>query len=144
MKHHDLEVWRQSVLFTVLVYGITDCFPARERYGLARQIRNSAISIPSNVAEGASRTSPREFRGFISNALASVSELETLLEVAKRLGFIDDDPALLLVPLCRIRMMLIKLRQALDKKHSRDQAVSTHSWLAPHKNPYLCSIKTTP
>lgn len=113
--HHDLKVWRDSLSYSVLVYGITETFPARERYGLTSQIRRSAISIPSNIAEGASRTSPREFKYFVSVALASATELETQLEIAYRLGILNN-PKILAEPLANIRMMLIKLRQALVKK----------------------------
>ncbi len=120
--HHDLEVWRKSIYYSVLIYGITDCFPVRERYGLALQIRKSAISIPSNIAEGASRSSAEEFKGFISVALASASELEILLEIAWRLGFTDDNPETLLMPLSKIRRMLVKLHHSMDKKIQADPA----------------------
>ena len=77
-----------------------------ERYGLAQQMRRAAVSIPSNIAEGAARKSPKEFIQFLHISLGSLSELETQLEISKRLGFIREDSISAINNLNRIRQML--------------------------------------
>jgi four helix bundle protein len=75
------------------VYATTATFPAGERYGLTSQIRRAAVSIPTNIAEGKARFGAGEYRRFVSIALGSVAELQTELEIARRLGFIETQPA---------------------------------------------------
>ena len=74
------------------VYAATATFPAEERYGLTSQIRRAAVSIPANIAEGKARFGSGEYRRFVSIALGSVAELQTELEIARRLGFIATQP----------------------------------------------------
>jgi four helix bundle protein len=83
---HDLTVWRKSMDLTVAVYRITQAFPREEAFGLTSQMRRSAVSIPSNIAEGKGRLGTREFRQFLSVARGSNCELQTQLEIARRLG----------------------------------------------------------
>ena len=82
----DLLVWQKSMNLTVAVYRLTQSFPREEAFGLTSQLRRSAISIPSNIAEGQGRLSPREFRQFLGIARGSTCELQTQLEIARRLG----------------------------------------------------------
>lgn len=70
------------------VYRVTDLFPKSEIYGIVSQMRRAAISIPSNIAEGRKRSTRKDFRQFIIIAYASASELETQIEISKRLNFI--------------------------------------------------------
>lgn len=72
-----------------LIYKITSEFPKNELYGLSSQMNRSAVSIPSNIAEGRSRGSRRDFANFLHIAMGSLSELETQIELSKRLSFID-------------------------------------------------------
>jgi four helix bundle protein len=95
----DLVVWQKSIQLTVAVYKITRDFPRDEIYGLTSQIRRSAISVPSNIAEGQGRLSSGEFRQFLGIARGSNFELQTQLEVARALGMgigkqIDEAEAL--------------------------------------------------
>ena len=85
----DLEVWQSSVLFVKRIYIITDTFPKEEKFGLVSQINRCAVSIPSNIAEGCSRTSQKDFSRFLQISLGSAFELETQIEIAKEIGFID-------------------------------------------------------
>ncbi len=87
--HEKLDVWKRAVNFVVQVYKMTETFPRDERYGLTSQIRRAAVSIPANIAEGAARRSPREFRHFLSNAQGSVSELATELLIAQKLDYLN-------------------------------------------------------
>ncbi|HLA10209.1 MAG TPA: four helix bundle protein [Pyrinomonadaceae bacterium] len=88
--HQKLEAWGQSIDFVVAIYNATDSFPKEEKFGLTSQIRRAAISVPTNIAEGAARSSKKEFAYFISNAQGSASELETELIIAHRLGYLSE------------------------------------------------------
>jgi four helix bundle protein len=85
-SHKDLDVWRLSIDLATDVYDVTKSFPKEEQYGMVSQMRRSAISIASNIAEGAARRSNKEFLQFIHIALGSTSELDTQLEIAKRVN----------------------------------------------------------
>ena len=85
----DLLVWRRSMELTVAVYKLTQHFPREEVFGITSQLRRSAISIPSNIAEGHGRMNPREFKHFLLIARASNCELQTQLELSGALGFVE-------------------------------------------------------
>ena len=89
--HMDLDVWKLSIEVVKDIYEITKSFPKEEVFGLTSQIKKAAISIPSNIAEGASRQTNKEFIQFLYISLGSASELETQLIIARELGFIDVD-----------------------------------------------------
>jgi len=89
-NHKDLNVWKDSIELVKNIYLITSKFPKNEIYGLTSQIRRSAVSIPSNLAEGAARQTKKEFSQFIFIALGSLSELETQLIISKEINFIND------------------------------------------------------
>jgi four helix bundle protein len=88
--HKDLDVWNKSMEFTEKIYQLTRNFPKEEQFGLTNQIRRSALSIPSNIAEGAARNSKKEFIQVIYVALGSLSEIETQLLLAKQLTFMGE------------------------------------------------------
>jgi len=90
MTHRDLDVWKNGIELVKKIYILTKDSPKEEIYTLTSQIRRSAISIPSNIAEGAARNSKKEFIQFLYIALGSAAELETQLIVAKELGYIKD------------------------------------------------------
>ncbi|WP_461833943.1 four helix bundle protein [Desulfothermus sp.] len=89
--HMDLDVWKLSIEVVKDIYEITKSFPKEEVFGLTSQIKKAAISIPSNIAEGASRQTNKEVIQFLYISLGSASELETQLIIARELGFIDVD-----------------------------------------------------
>jgi four helix bundle protein len=89
--HRDLHAWRESMALAEIVYRATESFPKAEYFGLVNQLRRCAISIPSNIAEGAGRNSTREFVQFLGISCGSLSELETQLELALRLGYLEPD-----------------------------------------------------
>ena len=93
--HMDLDVWKWSMDLVENIYNISSCFPKEETYGLTSQIRRAAISIPSNIAEGASRNGSKEFVQFLYISLGSFSEVETQIILAKRLGFIEQTDMIL-------------------------------------------------
>jgi len=89
--HKDLLVWQKSMELVTEIYKVTKEFPKEEIYGITSQIRRSAISVPSNIAEGAGRKSTKEFKQFLFIALGSLSELETQVIIAKNLNYIDEE-----------------------------------------------------
>lgn len=110
----DLEVWKKSMDFAISIYALTREFPQSETYGLSTQLRRAAVSIPSNIAEGSSRGSTREFIQFIHVANGSLSEIETQLELAVRLEYIPENS--LQHQINHIRSMLYGLTKALKAK----------------------------
>jgi len=88
-SYHDLIVWQKSVAFVTEIYVSTQNFPKQERFGLTDQLRRAAVSIPSNIAEGQARSSPREFHHFLSNARGSLAEIETQLQIARNLRYLE-------------------------------------------------------
>ena len=91
--HEQLEAWKFSMELAKAVYQMTATFPAEERYGLSQQMRRAAVSIPSNIAEGAGRNGPKEYLHFIGVARGSLAELETQMQLAVMLGFTNADHA---------------------------------------------------
>ena len=89
--HKDLDVWKKAMSFVTELYKITATFPKDERYGLTSQMRRAAVSIPSNISEGAARQSNKEFIQFLYIALGSNVEIETQLNIARNLNFINDE-----------------------------------------------------
>jgi four helix bundle protein len=87
--HRNLEVWKVAMAFVREIYQITETFPGSELYGLSSQMRRAAISIPSNLAEGAARKGTKEFGQFLNIAQGSISELDTQTELAHMLNYID-------------------------------------------------------
>ena len=92
--HHKLLAWQMSRKLVKEIYTITERFPASEQFGLSAQLRRAAVSIPSNIAEGAARTSHREFHRFLGIARGSLAEVETQLFLANDLGFYMDNSGL--------------------------------------------------
>ena len=88
--HHDLKAWQEAMLLVHMIYEISASFPMEENFGLKSQIRRAAVSIPSNIAEGAARTGSKEFLQFLSISRGSLSEVETQLLIAKNLGYIKN------------------------------------------------------
>jgi len=89
-KFKNLLVWQVSVDLSVEIYKATDNLPSKEKYNLISQINRAAVSIPSNIAEGAGRNSPKEFINFLSIANGSSYELKTQLLIAKTLNFLSE------------------------------------------------------
>lgn len=87
--HKKLEVWQLSVALATYVYQITETFPKSEIYGLISQMRRAVVSVPSNIAEGAARFSSKEFAQFLNIAGGSLSELDTQIEIAHNLKYIN-------------------------------------------------------
>ncbi len=88
--HKKLDVWKVAMELCQEVYSVTESLPEAEKYGLVPQIRRAAVSIPSNIAEGAGRNSRAEFKQFLSIAQGSLAELDTQLELCGKLSLLDQ------------------------------------------------------
>jgi four helix bundle protein len=88
--YKDLIVWQKSIPLVVLIYTVTRSFPREELYALTSQLRRSAISIPSNIAEGYGRRSCGDYKRFLNVSMGSLFELETQMLLAKELGFASE------------------------------------------------------
>lgn len=89
--HKRLIVWNKATDFIETLYRLTEAFPKEEQFGLVTQLRRAAVSVASNIAEGAARQTLKEQVQFLYVARGSISELDTQLEIARRLRFIDMD-----------------------------------------------------
>jgi four helix bundle protein len=89
-SYRDLKVWQLAIQLSEMVYEVTDGFPSKEMYGLSSQIRRAAVSVPSNIAEGHARNSTKEFLRFVSIAMGSLAELDTQLELSRRLKYVSE------------------------------------------------------
>jgi len=84
-SYKDLTVWQRAIELTVSVYELTECFPREEIYGITSQMRRASVSIPSNIAEGRFRGTKKDYVQFLRIAYGSGAELETQIEISKRL-----------------------------------------------------------
>ena len=89
--HRNLIAWQIAMDLTDAVYRATAMFPKEEVYGLVSQLRRAAVSVPSNIGEGAAGRTRQQFVNFLSNAIGSLNELDTQLELALRLGYLSRD-----------------------------------------------------
>jgi len=112
--HRDLFVWQEAIALVELIYRRTSSFPKDETYGLSAQMRRAAVSVPSNIAEGAARNSSRELVQYLGIASGSLAELETQLELAARLGLggsgINAECSL---QIARVGKLLVGLRNSI-------------------------------
>ncbi|MHB1053573.1 MAG: four helix bundle protein [Thiobacillus sp.] len=89
-SHRSLNAWKQAMELVVSVYSVTATFPQHEQYGLVSQLRRAAVSVPANIAEGAARNGSKEFLHFLGIASGSLSELDTLIDLARQLGYVGN------------------------------------------------------
>lgn len=114
-RYKELHVWKKAIDLAVEVYRITEKLPAEEKYGLISQMNKSAVSIPSNIAEGAGRNGKKEFDNFLGIALGSSFELDTQIIISNRLDYINDrDFQHLESELEHLQNMIVKLKKSLN------------------------------
>ncbi|MFA7230880.1 MAG: four helix bundle protein [Victivallaceae bacterium] len=112
--HKDLEVWKEGIDLVTSIYEVTKDFPHEEIYGLTSQMKRSAISVPSNIAEGAARGGKKEFIHFLYISLASLAELETQIIIAEKLKFTNASPILSNIEILRRKLLnFIKFQKQL-------------------------------
>lgn len=115
MNHKELDVWKKSMDLVEIIYKISSTFPDAEKFGLTSQIRRAAVSIPSNIAEGAGRKGNKEFVQFLHIALGSLSELDTQYLIAVRLNYVEKNEKLELL-INDVKRLLLGFRNYLNKK----------------------------
>jgi four helix bundle protein len=121
ITYRDLEVWKQSMTLVEDCYRSTMAFPGSELYGLTSQLRRAAVSIPSNVAEGHCRPTTRAYTHYVGISLGSHGELETCIEIARRLTFLEpDETRKLLETANSVGRLLNGLYSSLERKLARE------------------------
>ena len=90
-NYKNLHIWQDGIKLARRIYEITSTFPANEKYGIVSQMTRAAVSIPSNIAEGAGRNSNKEFAKFLSIAIGSIFELHTQVVICEQIGYIDSE-----------------------------------------------------
>jgi len=114
--HKELNIWKNSIDLVTKIYEETKTFPEEEKFGLIAQMRRSAVSVPSNIAEGAARKNDKEFIQFIYTSLGSLTELETQLIISKNLGYLSSSNLLKDVErLIKSILAFIKYLKGLNK-----------------------------
>ncbi|MGN6213696.1 four helix bundle protein [Parafilimonas sp.] len=115
--HKKLDAWKLSFEFVKEIYFVTEVFPSSEKFGLTSQLRRASVSIPTNIAEGAGRKSKKEFINFLSIALGSISEVDTLLLLSRDLKLIQPELTdELLIKLDVIGKLIFGLMKSLGYK----------------------------
>jgi four helix bundle protein len=117
-RFEKLDVWQNAAEFAEVVYRATSRFPDVERFGLTSQLRRSAVSISSNIAEGSGRASDADFGRFVEIAYGSLMEVVSQLQIAKRLTFLSEQQYAELYQACnRLARMLSGLRSSLSQRN---------------------------
>lgn len=99
-SYKDLVAWQKAMDLMTATYRFTASFPKEEQFGLTPQLRRAAVSIPSNIAEGQGRLSEKEFRHFLGQARGSLMEVETQIQIAQTLGYIEEARTVALLEAC--------------------------------------------
>ena len=115
--HKDLDVWKLGIELVKDIYILTKNFPKNEQFGMVAQMRRCAVSIPSNIAEGAARNSRKEYLQFLYISLGSMSELETQLIISEELNYIKDSVAIEKLKILRKNMLNFIKYMKNDKEH---------------------------
>ena len=121
----ELKIWQKALELSVDVYKVTGLFPKEDKFGLISQIKRSAVSIPSNLAEGAGRNSIKEFLYFLSVANGSSYELQTQLLISNKLNFLKDEV---------LESMLIELDEIQKMNYNFQKTLKKNSLKAENKS----------
>lgn len=110
-----LTIWQNAMIIAKEVYATTATFPKEEIYGLVSQINRCSVSVPSNIAEGSSRSSNKEFAHFIKISIGSLFELETQLTLSNKFGIINSEVLSdLMLKIVALQRMLLRFMKTLD------------------------------
>ena len=119
-RYQDLLAWQKAIAFVERVYAVTSMLPQEEMFGLKSQMRRSAVSVPGNIAEGQGRLSEKEFRYFLGQSRGSLMEVETQIQIAQNLGYLQSHEAEVLLESCAevgriLNGLLASICKPLDK-----------------------------
>jgi four helix bundle protein len=113
----DLRVWQSGMELVIQIYRLSQSFPREEQYGLTSQMRRAAVSVPSNIAEGHARESSKEYLNHLSITQGSLAELQTQIEIAARLDFVEAEAARQILELsAALSRQIFALRNAIARK----------------------------
>ena len=130
-SYRDLKVWRKSMDLVVACYRLTKLFPNQEKYGLVSQLQRAAVSVPSNIAEGHGRKYTNDYLRFLSIANGSLMEVETQIQIAQRLNFINSEECTtILNQTSEISRMLRGLKAALKRNIVKETDAKYDVYLA--------------
>ncbi|RKS89650.1 four helix bundle protein [Flavobacterium limicola] len=118
MDNKDLEVWKKSMDLVETIYKLTQTFPDSEKFGLTSQMRRSAVSIPSNIAEGSARKGDKELIHFLYIALGSLSELDTQYTIAVRINYTSKEENIE-NQITDVKKILLGFRNYLERKSEK-------------------------
>ena len=90
-NYKNLHIWQEGINLARKIYEVTGNFPANEKYGIVSQMTRAAVSIPSNIAEGAGRNSNKDFANFLCIAIGSIFELHTQIAICEQIGYINEE-----------------------------------------------------
>ena len=90
-NYRELKIWQRSIEFVVKIYDVSASFPKEERYGLTAQLRSCSVSVPSNISEGAGRSTNRQFKRFLEISMGSINEAQTQIELAYRINYLKKE-----------------------------------------------------
>ncbi|MBL7161990.1 MAG: four helix bundle protein [Anaerolineales bacterium] len=117
LNYRDLKIWQKGIELVKAVYLLTREFPKHELYGLTSQLQRSAVSVPSNIAEGQTRNSTPDFRRFLFIAQASLSEVDTHIVIAQELGYVEKEKGKEIeAQILELRRMIYALLKSLPRK----------------------------
>ena len=133
--HRELIVWQKAVDLVVAIYKLTKSFPKTEVYGLASQMQRAAVSVPSNIAEGHGLKQTQAYARHLAIANGSLTELETQLEIARRLGYLTAESELVMNQAGEVGRMLAGLRRSLQARLQGSGQDKTADGKQPYLNP---------
>ncbi len=116
--HKDLEAWKRAMALARAIYELTKGYPKEEVYGLMAQMRRAAVSVPSNIAEGAARNSDKEIIQYLYVSLGSLAELDTQVELARELGYKYDED--IVGGIEEVRRLVLGLIKYVKRKERRE------------------------
>lgn len=118
--YRELKVWQEGVQLALEIYRLSEAFPKSEIYGLTSQMRRAAVSISANIAEGAARDTTKEYLRFVSIAIGSAAELQTLMQIVRGLKYLNESQLSPIESTCEsITRMLRALQRSLRQRMNR-------------------------
>lgn len=120
-SYRDLDVWQKAMDLVIVCYKLAQQFPSNEKYGLISQIQKAAVSVPANIAEGQARQYVKEFIHHLSIAQGSLAEVETYVQLAERLGYVNKGGVqTILITADQVARMIAGLQKSLKKSKTKN------------------------
>ena len=115
-NYKNLDIWKEAMTLAYQVYEVTRNFPDMEKFGIVSQMTRAAVSVPSNIAEGAGRETDKDFIHFLSIAVGSLFELNTQIQLSEQIGYLTKEQSLLLQDqITKLECKIVALKDRLRK-----------------------------